>query len=174
MADQQELRQRREALAQAVNSHDLEAVLSFIDPSFVAKTNRGVSVGYKDMASMVGQLFAEEKEYHETVEIEKSEMSSDSAELVVRRIGRGRLHDPQQVGLFNGLAIMCLFMGFMSMTGGEWDSQKIYAVVGFAVFTAAFFGFAQFLQRSRERTVRYHETWRTIDGRWLLVEEQEL
>ena len=123
---------------------------------------------------MVGQLFAEEKEYHETVEIEKSEVSSDSAELVVRRIERGRLHDPKQVGLFNGLGIMCLFMGFMNMNGGEWDFQKIYTVVGFAVFTVGFFGFAQFLQRSRARTVRYHETWRTIDGRWLLVEEQEL
>ncbi len=175
MSDQQELRQRREALAQAVNSHDLEAVLSFIDPSFVAKTKRGVSVGYKDMACMVGQLFAEEKEYHETVEIEKSEVDNDSAELVVRRIERGRLHDPKRVGLFNGLGIMCLFMGFMtSLRAGEWDAQKIFATVGFAVFTVGFFGFAQFLQRSRERTVRNHETWRTIDGRWLLVEEQEL
>ena len=175
MSDQEELRLRRESLAQAVNSHDREAVLSFIDPSFVAKTKRGVSVGYKDMASMVEQLFAAGKDYEETVEIEQNEVNSDSAKLVVRRIERGRLHDPKQVGLFNGLGIMCLFLGFMSIIrAGEWDFQKIFAVVGYAVFTVAFFGAALFMRRSRERTVRYHETWRTIDGSWLMVEEQEL
>ena len=175
MSDHQELGQRREALAQAVNSHDLEAALSFIDPSFVAMTKRGVSVGYKDMVSMVEQMFAAEKDYQETVEIEQIEATGDSAKLVVRRIERGRLHDPKQVGLFNGLAIMCLFLGFMSMIrAGEWDFQKIFAVVGFAVFAVGFFGLALFIQRSREPTVRYHETWRTIDGSWLMVEEQEL
>jgi len=120
-------------------------------------------------------MFAAEKDYQETVEIEQIEATGDSAKLVVRRIERGRLHDPKQVGLFNGLAIMCLFLGFMSMIrAGEWDFQKIFAVVGFAVFAVGFFGLALFIQRSRERTVRYHETWRTIDGSWLMVEEQEL
>ena len=164
MSDQQELRHRREALAQAVNSHDLEAVLSFIDPSFVAKTKRGVSVGYEDMSSVVGQMFEEEKEYQETVEIEQIDESSDSAKLTVRRTERGRLHNSQQVGLFTVLGIVFLFMGFIS-TKAQWA----FIVAGFG-----FFGLAYYMKRPRERTVRYHETWRTIDGRWLLVEEQEL
>jgi WD40 repeat protein len=114
MTDQQELRQRREALAQAVNSHDLEAVLSFIHPTFVGKT-KGVSTiaGYQEVVRMLEQLLAPGTDYQETVAIEDIEVSGDSARLVVRRVARGR---------------------------------------------------------SCSEESRTQETWRLIDGRWLLVE----
>ncbi len=223
MSDQQELRQRREALAQAVNSHDLEAVLSFIHPTFVGKTKQGFSVGYQDMVRMAQQLFAHGKDYQETVEIEEIKASGDSAKLVSRRSERGRLDDPPQfwlclgMGIFlSGMAInsavfdrpwetvgfavaslMFILGAFLRSMGwwiliglgfsfscmaistavraGEWDFQKVGGVVGFAVGSVFFIGWAFFkARRSIHRTARYQETWRTIDGRWLMVEEQEL
>jgi ketosteroid isomerase-like protein len=175
MSDQQELRQRREALAQAVNRHDLEAVCSFIHPTFVGKTRQGFSVGYKEMVPMVEQLFAPGKDYQETVEIEEIEVSGDSAKLVSRRTERGRLYDSKQVSMFTVLGFMFLLLMFFALTrAGEWDFQKIGGVAGYAVASVGCLGVAFFKRRSRSRTVRYQETWRTIDGRWLLVEEQEL
>lgn len=117
MSDKQQLRQRREALAQAVNSHDKEAVLSFIHPTFVGKTKRGwTCAGYQDVVRMMEHLFAPGIDYQETVAIEEIEVSGDSARLVVRRVAR----------------------------------------VG-----------------SRSQEDRAQETWRLIDGRWLLVEERQ-
>ena len=116
MSDQQQLRQRREALAQAVNSHDKEAVLSFIHPTFVGKTKRGFSLaGYKTVVRMAEQLCAPGSDYQETVAIEDIEMSGDSARLLVRRVARA----------------------------GSCSQED-----------------------------RVQETWRLIDGRWLLVEER--
>ncbi len=175
MSDQHELQQRREALAEAVNRHDLHAVRSFIHPLYVGKTKSGFTAGYHDMVRMVEQLFAQGKDYQEAVEIEEIEVTGDSAKLVSRRTERGRLYDPKQVGLFNVLGLMFLIMAIISMSrSGEWDFQKVFGVVGFAVASVALFGAALFMRRSRHRTVRYQETWRTTDGRWLLVEEQEL
>ena len=179
MSDQQQLRQRREALAQAVDSHDLEAVLAFIHPSFVGKTKRGSSVGYQDMISMVEQLFAPGKDYQETVEIEESELSGDSAKLVVRRIERGRLYNPKRFQLLKGLGIIFSILSGWAILdvvrAGEWNFNNAGAVVGYAVASMWCLWWAFFrLRRSVHRTVRYQETWRTIDGRWLLVAEQEL
>jgi len=114
MSDQQELRQRREALAQAVNSHDLEAVLSFIHPSFAGKCCGFRIAGYKHVVRMLEQLCAPGSDYQETVAIEEIEVSGDSARLLVRRVAR---------------------------TG------------------------------SCSQEDRVQETWRLIDGRWLMVEE---
>jgi hypothetical protein len=175
MSDQQELRQRREALAQAVNRHELEAVLSFIHPTFFSKTKHGFSVSYKEMVPMVEQLFAVGKDYQETVELEEIEVSGDSAKLVSRRTERARNYQPRQAGLFYFLGFMFLFLAIIAAgRAGEWDFQKIYGVGGYTVACVAFLGFNLFKRRSVQRTVRYQETWRTIDGQWLLVEEQEL
>ena len=84
MSEQQQLRQRREALAQAVNSHDLEAVLAFIHPSLVGKTKGSSSVGYQEMVPVLEQLFAPGVDYQETVEIEEIEEIGDSADPQVR------------------------------------------------------------------------------------------
>ncbi len=152
MSDQHALRQRREALAQAVNSHDLEAVLSFIHPSFVGKTKRGYSVGYQDMVRMAEPLFAPGKDYQETVEIEEIEVSGDSAKLVVRRVERGRLYDPKMCHMCNFLGLMFLmFLGISILNvirTGEWNFQNALSVVGYAVASVALLGSA-FVIRGR-------------------------
>jgi hypothetical protein len=179
MSVQQQLRQRREALAHAVNSHDLEAVLAFIHPSFVGKTKDGFSVGYQDMIRVVEQLSAPGKDYQETVEIEEIEVSGDSAKLVVQRIECGRLCSPEKSRLFKGLGICFLvLLGWAILDlvrAEEWNLQNTGSAVGYAVFGVGFLCWSSFrLRRSVHRTVRYQETWRTIDGCWLLVAEQEL
>ena len=117
MTDQEEVRQRREALVQAVNSHDRETVLSFIHPSFVGKTKGGWRIaGYQRVVRMLEQLCAPGSDYQETVEIEEIEVSGDSARLAVRLVARGA---------------------------------------------------------SRSQESRTQETWRLIDGRWLLVESRQ-
>lgn len=178
MSDQQELRQRREALAQGVNRHDLEAVRSFIHPTFVGKTKQGFSVGYKEMVPMMEQLFEPEKDYQETVEIEGIEASGDSAKLVTRRTERGRFYDSKIYDMLIVLGFMCLYLSFREITGeiraGQWDFQSILSVVVGPVAVAVCFASAFYMRRSRHRTVRYQEAWRTIDGQWVIVEEQEL
>ncbi len=178
MSDQQELRQRREALVQAVNRHDLEAVRSFIHPTYVGKTKQGFSVGYKEMVPIVEQLFAPGKDYQETVEIEEIDVSGDCAKLVTRRTERGRFYDPKksQMFIFLGLLFLLLFaIYFLKLvTVGEWDDNNGGGAVGFGVASVLCIGLGFFVMRPRHRTVRYQETWRTIDGNWLMVEEQEL
>jgi ketosteroid isomerase-like protein len=85
MSDQQDLQQRRVALAQAVNSHDLDAVRSFIHPSYVGKSSRGVPSGYQDIMRLAEQLFAPESDFGETLEIEDIAVSGDKARVTVRR-----------------------------------------------------------------------------------------
>jgi WD40 repeat protein len=116
MSDQHELRQRREALAQAVNSHDKEAVLSFIHPSVVGKWCGFRIAGYKHVVRMLEQLCAPASDYQETVAIEEIEVKGDSARLVVRRVARMGTHSQED---------------------------------------------------------RAQETWRLIDGRWMMVEERQ-
>jgi hypothetical protein len=178
MSDQQELRQRREALVQAVNRHDLEAVRSFIHPIFVGKTKQGFSVGYKEVVPMMEQLLAPGKDYKETVEIEQIEVSGDSAKLVTRRSERGRFYDPRRVDVSNGLGVIFLLFFFISLPKlfrvEVWHFLNVLDAVGWPVAIAVCFGSAFYMRRSRHRTVRYQETWRTIDGQWVIVEEQEL
>jgi ketosteroid isomerase-like protein len=179
MSDQQELRQRREALVQAVNRHDLEAVRSFIHPTFVGKTKQGFSVGHKEVVPMMEQLLAPGKDYQETVEIEQIEVSGDSAKLVTRRTERGRFHDPKRVDVANGLGLFFLLLFFVITLPKlfrveVWDFENVLEASAYPVAIAVCFGSAFYMRRSRHRTVRYQETWRTIDGQWVIVEEQEL
>ena len=85
MNDQQELRQRREALAEAVNAHKLESVKSFVDPSYVGKTKLGISSSYQDIMRMVERLFAPGSDFQETVEIEDISVSREEAHITVCR-----------------------------------------------------------------------------------------
>jgi hypothetical protein len=85
MSDQQALRQRREALAQAVNSHELEAVRTFIHPSYIGKGPRGVPRGYDDIMRQAELLFAPGSDFEETVEIEDITVSGDKARITVCR-----------------------------------------------------------------------------------------
>ena len=122
MNAEQELRQQREALAQAVNSHDLESVRSFIHPSYVGKSKSGYSSGYQDIIRLAERLLARGSDFEEAVEIEDLAVSGDRARLTVRRTH--------------------------AVTGWLWIKYR--------------------------GTTRAVETWWKVDGRWQVVEEQEL
>jgi hypothetical protein len=165
-------------LAQAVNRHDLQAVRSFIHPTFVGKTRQGHSVGYQAMVPMIEQLFAPEKDYEESVEIEEIEASGEGGKLVTRRTERVRMYDPKifGMGIFLGLMFLLLFVLSIPrlLRVEEWSFYKVCDAVGLPVAIAVCFGLALFIRRWRRRTVRYQETWRRIEGQWQVVEEQEL
>jgi hypothetical protein len=122
MSAEQEVRRQREALAQAVNSHDLESVKTFIHPSYVGKTKSGHTGGYQDILGLAERLLRPGSDFQEAVEIEDLTVSGDRARLTVRRA-----HE---------------------MTRWLWLKY-----------------------RGISRAV---ETWWKVDGRWQLVEEQEL
>lgn len=122
MNAEQEVRQQREALAEAVNRHDLEAIKSFLDPSYVGRSKSGQTVGYQEMIQLVEPLLAPGSDFAETVEIEDLTIHGDEARLSVRR----------------------------SHTVTRWLWIK---------------------HRGTSQAV---ETWRQRNGRWRLVEEQEL
>jgi hypothetical protein len=122
MGADQELRTQREALAQAVNRHDIEAVKAFIHPSYVGQSKRGRSVGYEDMMRLAEQLLAPGGDFEEEVEIEDITVTGDKARITVRRTH--------------------------AVTAWLWIKSRA--------------------------TTRAVETWWQVDGRWQLVEEQEL
>jgi hypothetical protein len=122
MSAEQELRRQREALAQAVNCHDLESVKNFIHPSYVGKSKTGQTGGYQDIIALAQRLLGPGSDFQETVEIEDLTVNGDRARLIVRRT-----HE---------------------MTRWLWIKHR---------------GSSQAV-----------ETWWKVDGRWQLVEEQEL
>ena len=122
MSTEQELRQQRQALATAVNRHDLEAVKTFVHPSYVGRTKTGITSGYQDIIGLAQRLLAPGSDFEETVEIEDIVVSSDRARLTVRRSH--------------------------VMTGWLWIKHR--------------------------GTSQAVETWSNVDGRWQLIEEQEL
>jgi hypothetical protein len=122
MSAEQELHEAREALARAVNDHDLESIRSFIHPTYVGKDKTGNSIGYQDIMRLVERLLARGSDFREEVEIEDLAVSGDRARVTVRRT-----HE---------------------VTGWLWFKHR--------------------------GTARAVETWWKVDGRWQVVEEQEL
>ncbi|MCL6546734.1 MAG: nuclear transport factor 2 family protein [Bryobacteraceae bacterium] len=122
MSAEQEVRRQREALAEAVNRHDVEAVKTFVHPSYVGRTQAGGSCGYEDIIGLAERLLAPDSDFEEAVEVEDVAVSGDRARLTVRRSH--------------------------VRTGWLWLKHR--------------------------GTARAVETWWKVDGRWQLVEEQEL
>ena len=122
MSAEQDLRRQREALAQAVNSHDLGSMKNFIHPSYVGKSKSGHTAGYQDILGLAERLLGAGSDFQETVEIEDLTVSGDRARLTVRR------------------------------------TQEV----------------TRWLWIKHRGTSRAVETWWNVDGRWQLVEEQEL
>jgi formylglycine-generating enzyme required for sulfatase activity/serine/threonine protein kinase len=119
---EQEVRRQREALALAVNRHDLESIKRFIHPSYVGKCKNGYTSGYQEIIGLTERLCAVGSDFQEVVQIENLIVDGDTARLTVRRS--------------------------FSMT---------------------------YLQCIKHRgVIRAVETWRKLDGRWQVVEEQEL
>jgi formylglycine-generating enzyme required for sulfatase activity/serine/threonine protein kinase len=119
---EQEVRQQRQALALAVNDHDLESIKRFVHPSYIGKGKNGYASGYQEMIGLAERLCEANSDFQEVVQIESLIVDGDMARLTVRR--------------------SC------SMTYLQWIKHRA--------------------------TMRAVETWRKFDGRWQLIEEQEL
>jgi len=76
---------RRQALLEAFNAHDMEAVKSFYDPSYVLDVGRGRTVGYDAMMQDLSSLPQRAREYQETLIVKNAQVSGDTAELTVLR-----------------------------------------------------------------------------------------
>src|SRR5207247_10552780 len=85
MSAEQEVRRQREALAEAVNRHDVEAVKTFVHPSYVGRTKTGGTGGYQDIIGLSERLLAPGSDFEEAVEVEDVAVSGDRAGLTVRR-----------------------------------------------------------------------------------------
>jgi len=124
MSDQQQLRQQREALLQAVNRHDLEVVRSFIHPSFDGKSKSGSTFAdYPDTIRGLERLLAWTN-YQETVAIENIEVSGDRAKLVLRRVARGQFS--QAFGILLLVALVQAVIMLVSYLQGRmelWDCR---------------------------------------------------
>src|SRR5262249_17398728 len=121
-AMEQELRRQRQALAAAVNRHDVTSVKQFIHVSYVGKHKGGHTVGYQEMLNTAERLLGPGSDFQEEVQIEDVTLHGDTARLTVLRT---------------------------------------HTATGFLWFT-------------HHGTNRAVETWRLRDGRWQIVEEQEL
>ena len=89
MEREQALLRQREALSNAVNTRDIDAIRSLVDPSYEGKNESGVVVLEHDAAiANVAGLFRKHPEYQEVLEIEDLTINGDVARLTTRRIKR--------------------------------------------------------------------------------------
>ncbi len=179
MSQEQDLRARREALAQAVNRHDLPGVHDCIHPSFTCKTALGFSVGYKEVATAMEQLCAPGNNYQETVEIETIEVSGDSAKIVTRRgeqMERGAAQNKPRA--MRPLLFLGIFFGGMAILSipnvVRGKNQAVATLIAWVVASVVCLCWEYYLRRSVHRTKRYRELWRMMDGRWMIMNEQEI
>ena len=175
MTHEEHLNERRQALNAAINKWDLESITSFVHPSFVCKARDGSALSdYQTMMKSIEQMRSMARDFHSQVEVEAVDVSGDSAKLVVRRTERGRMYNPGHLWGFLAMAAMFAALAVNAAFRAEQAPfQFWYTIVGYAVFSVVFIWLAfRGGLRSMHQTQRVQETWRMIDGRWLLVEEQ--
>jgi hypothetical protein len=174
VTQEEQLRVQRQALNAALNSRDLATATSFLHPDFVA---RGKYCGSMDYQALVQHMQKLPKDFVSQVEVEAVDVSGDNANLVVRRTDR-RLVDPGETNW--GDVVWGIGLGVIGMVAWGRLVADFWSVntASFVALFIAWFGLGVFLgfraRRSSQRQVRAQETWRSIDGRWLVVEEQEL
>ena len=81
--DQKALRMRREAMARAVNAHDVKAIKAFFDPSFTSKTRSGQTITYEQVMQALDQIFQSAKDFQESDKIEKIEVDGDAGKITL-------------------------------------------------------------------------------------------
>jgi len=114
--------------------------------------------------------------FHSEIEVESGEFGSDLAKLRVRREESVEMGDRGRIA--GNLTVAAVFAALLLrvVSGGEqaplqsWGLLIAYAS-GFAWFIRRAFSGGP---RSVKQTRKAHETWRWVDGRWLLVEEEQL
>jgi hypothetical protein len=100
-----EIRKQREALLNAVNAHDLDAIRAMVDPSYEGKNEAGaVVIEHDKVIDYAAGLFRKHPEYREALEIEDLQIAGDTARLTTRRterytglFGMARTRDARQV-----------------------------------------------------------------------------
>ena len=174
MTHEEELRERRQALNAAINERDLETMRSFIHTSYVAKGKDGSSIDYETMMQSAAQMLNSLKDFDSQVVVEDVDVSGDSAKLVVRRTerGQGRARGPKNFRLFLALGIWFLCLGVIDTVQKDFVNAAGFAVGGLVFICLAFFWWRR--GSSFHMTIRAQETWQSVDGDWLVVEEQEL
>ncbi len=89
MPHEQELRQQRDALLNAVNTHDLDAIRALVDLTYEGKNEAGtVCLRHDAVIDHAASLFRKHPEYRELLEIEDVEIVEDTARLTTCRIER--------------------------------------------------------------------------------------
>lgn len=187
MTQEEQLRAQRQALNAALNSRDLATATSFLHPDFLAKGKSGASMDYQALVQHIQQS---PKDIVSLVEVEAVDVSGDSAKLVVRRTER-RLVDPDAIaywpdviwGIVVGVTGWTALLRLSASLGNLMGTNTItvtdpWSTASSVVLFIAMIGLGLFLgfrgRRSSRRQVRAQETWRSVDGRWLEIEEQEL
>ena len=175
MTEEEQLRAQRQALNAALNSRDLATATSILHPDFVAKGKSGASMDYQALVQHMQKL---PKHIVSFVEVDAVDVSGDSAKLVVRRTER-RLVDPDAIAFWPDViwGIVVGVTGWFALgrlLADPWTVSTASACGLFILMIGLglFLGFQG--RRSSQRQVRAQETWRSIDGRWLVFEEQEL
>ena len=82
-----DLQERRNELVDAMNAHDVEAIRSFVAPSFAAKDKNGKTIW--DCHRLLDELvvmFHTHPEFKQSLEIESSTVNGNTATLVTRRV----------------------------------------------------------------------------------------
>jgi hypothetical protein len=178
---EEQLRQQRQALNAAINNHDLETTTSFLHSDFVAQGTDGHSYNRQEAVRQLELMLQPSMNLQSQVEVEHVEVSGDSATLRVCRTESGRRDRPEVFWGFLAAAAAMAYMAISTVVGGVPDNfayQRILVWVGIA---GAAIGFVCFVRgafslgrRSMHQTQRAEETWRRVDGRWLLAEERQL
>ena len=177
MTHESELRQQREALNAALNNHDLEASTSYLHPDFVVQGPDGQSCNRQMAVQQLEQMLKPSFNLQSHIEVEHVEVSGDSAKLRVRRTESGRIYNPRHLwmflamaAMFAGLAIHCAVRDVPQAPLQFWGGIVGYAFGSMVMIWLAFRGGL----RSMHQTQRAEETWRSVDGCWLLAEERQL
>jgi hypothetical protein len=179
MTQEEQLREQRQALTAALNSHDLEATTAFLHPDFVAQGTDGHSYNRQEAVRQIEQMLQLSMNLHSQVEVEHVEVSGDSATLRVRRTESGRMYRP---GVFWGFLALAAYLAYNAMkTASLFAREQMtvielwVAIVAAAIVSPlAIWGAFYLGRRSMHQTQRAQETWRSVDGRWLLAEERQL
>ena len=99
------VRETREALLRAVNAHDIEAVRTFVDVTYVGRNELGVILAdHRGVMEHAARLLRKRPDYRETLRIEDVEEEGETARLTTRRsesytgvFGVGRVREARQV-----------------------------------------------------------------------------
>lgn len=179
MTQEEQLRQQRQALNAALNNHDLKTATSFFHADFVAQGTDGHSYNRQEALRQLEQFLKPSFKLQSKVEVEHVEVSGDSSKLRVRRTESGRMYRPEVFWGFLALAAYLAYNAIKSASRFAGEKMTLIdfwvAIVAAAVVCPlAIWGAFYLGRRSMHQTQRAEETWRSVDGRWLLAEEHQL